>query len=46
MCVNVVLPDDYIMNGDMWVHACCECIVAKSPSMTEVLFEWHGRSDA
>ena len=27
--VKRLLPDEYIVSGDMWVLACSECIVAK-----------------
>ena len=37
VCVKFMLPDEYIVNGDMWVQACNECIVASHP-------EWQGCS--
>ena len=35
MCVKLLLPDEYIVNCDMWVQAWSECIAASHP-------EWQG----
>ena len=45
VCVKLLLPDEDIVSGDMWVQACSECIVAKLPRMAGVLSEWQGCSD-